>query len=78
MKLSDGKIGEMYTVKAIDLEHKAKSHLQILGMTVGSKLEILNSKKSGTKIVKVRGTRFALGGAFADSIEVEKKGGDAR
>lgn len=78
MRLSDGKIGEIYIVKTISLEQKVKSHLEILGMTVSSRLEILNSKRSGTKIVKVRGTRFALGGAFAEKIEVETEGGGER
>ncbi len=77
MKLSEGQIGKIFYVKSINLEQKVKSRLEVLGMTVNSKVEILNSKRSGTKIIKVRGTRFALGGAFARDIEVEEKEGNA-
>ena len=49
----------------------AKRRLEILGMTGNSRVMVLGSKKSGTKIIKVRGTRFALGADFANGIEVE-------
>ncbi len=71
MKLSEGKIGGVYYVKSIQLGTPAKRRLEILGMTGNAVVEVLNSKKSGTKIIKVRGTRFAIGKEFADGIEVE-------
>lgn len=76
MKLSEGRVGEEYFVKTIDLDMPAKRRLEILGMTGNSRVLVLNSKRSGTKIIKVRGTRFALGWEFAEGIEVEetKKG----
>lgn len=70
MRLIDGKVGYSYLVQSIELNIKIKRRLEILGMTVNSKVEILNSKRSGTKIIKVRGTRFALGAEFAEGIEV--------
>ena len=72
MKLSEGKIGEEYFVKDISLDMPAKRRLEILGMTGNSRVLVVNSKKSGTKIIKVRGTRFALGAEFASGIEVEE------
>ena len=72
MRLSEGKIGEEYFVKDIRLDMPAKRRLEILGMTGNSRVVVLGSKKSGTKIIKVRGTRFALGAEFANGIEVEK------
>ncbi|MBR5155849.1 MAG: ferrous iron transport protein A [Clostridia bacterium] len=72
MKLSDGLIGSSYAVKEISLELPAKRRLEILGMTSDAKVTVLNSKKSGTKIIKVRGTRFAIGCKFAQQIEVEE------
>jgi ferrous iron transport protein A len=74
MRLSDGKAGNLYKVNAINLSTPAKRRLEILGMTGNAQVAVLNSKKSGTKIIKVRGTRFALGKEFADGIEVEVKG----
>ena len=71
MKLSEGRIGEEYFVKEIDLELAAKRRLEILGMTHGARVLVLNSKKSGTKIIKVRGTRFALGAEFSKGISIE-------
>ncbi|MBR5613932.1 MAG: FeoA domain-containing protein [Clostridia bacterium] len=72
MKLSDGAVGKSYSVKNIDLSLKVKRRLEILGMTGNASVDVLNSKKSGTKIIKVRGTRFALGKSFAEGIEVEE------
>ena len=72
MKLSDGAIGKRYFVKEINLAMAARRRLEILGMTGNAKVDILNSKRSGTKIIKVRGTRFALGSEFAKGIEVEE------
>ena len=45
-------------------------------MTRGTRVEILNRKKSGTIIMKVRGTRFAAGRQVAEGILVreEQKG----
>ena len=72
MKLSEGKIGKEYCVKTIDLGLAVKRRLEILGMTGNATVTVVNSKKSGTKIIKVRGTRFALGKEFTQSIDVEE------
>lgn len=71
MKLSEGKIGGSYAVKEIALELPVKRRLEILGMTMNTTVTVLNSKASDTKIIKVRGTRFALGADFAKKIQVE-------
>ncbi len=72
MKLSEGMVGEEYFVKEIYLDIPAKRRLESLGMTGNSRVIILNSKKSGAKIIKVRGTRFAIGSEFANGISIEK------
>ncbi len=72
MNLSEGIIGNSYAIKNISLDLPAKRRLEILGMTNDAKVMVLNSKKSGTKIIKVRGTRFAVGYKFAQQIEVEE------
>lgn len=71
MTLYDGKKGGTYTVSGIELEEKEKRRLEILGLTHHSEVKILNAKKNGSMIIKVRGTRFAIGKKFALGIKTE-------
>ncbi len=71
MYLSEGIINNSYIVKNIYLDEAAKRRLEVLGMVGGTPLEILTRKKNAAMIVKVRGTRFAIGREFAQGIEVE-------
>jgi len=73
LKLVNGVKGNCYKVKNIKLEPVVKRRLEMLGMTEYSDVILLNKKKSGAVIIKVRGTRFALGKEFAEGIEI---GGD--
>lgn len=41
-------------------------------MTGGTVLEVMNKKSGGTMIVKIRGTRFALGKRITENVEVEE------
>ena len=70
MNLTDGKIGSLYTVESINLGQSITRRLQMLGMTNGTAVEILNKKKSGSVIFKLRGTRFAVGKKFAQGIKI--------
>ncbi len=72
MTLRQGTIGNKYQVKEIQLEDKVKRRLQMLGMTKGTEVRVLNNKKSGSIIMKVRGTRFAVGRRIAEGILVEE------
>ena len=72
MTLRQGTIGNKYQVKEIQLEDKVKRRLQMLGMTKGTGVQVLNNKKSGSIIMKVRGTRFAIGKRIAEGILVEE------
>lgn len=72
MTLREGIIGNRYQVKEIQLEDKVKRRLQMLGMTKGTGIRVLNNKKSGSVIMKVRGTRFAIGRRIAEGILVEE------
>ncbi|GFI09599.1 MAG: ferrous iron transport protein A [Lachnospiraceae bacterium] len=72
MTLREGTIGNKYQVKEIQLEDKVKRRLQMLGMTKGTGVQVLNNKKSGSIIMKVRGTRFAIGKRIAEGILVEE------
>ena len=42
-------------------------------MTKDTEVHVLNNKKSGSIIMKVRGTRFAIGKRIAEGILVEEE-----
>lgn len=71
MMLSTGVCEKVYRVKSINLAPDSKRRFEILGLTQNSAVTILGKKKNGSMIIKIRGTRFAVGAAFADGIEVE-------
>lgn len=70
MYLSEGKIGGSYQVKDIKLPTNMEKRLEALGMTRGTSVAVLNSKSQGALIIKVRGTRFALGRNITKNILV--------
>ena len=70
MYLCDGKIGNEYKVEDIDLPVNIEKRLEALGMTRGTSTAVLNSKSRGVLIMKVRGTRFALGRNITKNILV--------
>ena len=72
MKLSDGKVNKTYIVEGINLEHELKRRLEVLGLTGHSQVLVLNYKKNGSMIIKVRGTRFATGRKIAEGITVDE------
>lgn len=72
MILSNSEIGCNYCVTDISLDSNIKYRLQALGLTFGSTLKVLNKKLNGSLIIRIRGTRFAMGKSIADGISVEK------
>lgn len=70
MYLSEGRIGEDHTIQDIRLPINMEKRLEALGMTRGSSITILNSKSHGVLIIKIRGTRFALGRNITKNILV--------
>ena len=72
MKLSQSERGTAYKIQGIELDTKVKRRLQMLGMTHGTEILVLNKKPSGPMIIKVRGTRFAIGRKFCDGIILEE------
>lgn len=75
MTVSDSEIGKIYPVQEIRLDDKTKQRLEVIGMIGGSRIEIINRSRSGAVIVRVRGTRFALGKKIADNIIVADETG---
>ena len=70
MKLSDAITGNSYIVEQTTLPLKLAKRLEALGMTEGTSIKVLNSKGNGILIVKIRGTRFALGKNVTRNIVV--------
>lgn len=72
MNVSQAQKGRNYLVKKVNLEGNIERRLEMLGMTDQVKLMVLNKKNQGAVIIKVRGTRFAIGKEIADAIEIEE------
>lgn len=72
MNVSQAQKGRTYLVKKVNLERNIERRLEMLGMTDQVKLMVLNKKNQGAVIIKVRGTRFAIGKEIADAIEIEE------
>lgn len=72
MNVSQAQKGKMYIVNKINLKGDIERRLEMLGMTDKVKLTILNKKHRGAVILKIRGTRFAVGKEIADAIEIEE------
>lgn len=70
MTLDKSKVNSNYIIEKLDLPLHVEKRLMALGMTVGTKVKVLNSKNHGTLIVKVRGTRLALGKGISRKIRV--------
>lgn len=73
MKLTDGDIGKKYIVSDISIKKDTESRLEALGLIQGSFVEIINKKRAGAMIIRIRGTRFAIGRDISDGILVEKE-----
>ena len=72
MNVSQAQKGRTYLVKKVNLEGNIERRLEMLGMTDQVKLMVLNKKHQRAVIIKVRGTRFAIGNEIADAIEIEE------
>ena len=70
MTLDKGRPGEEYTVAALSLPQAVEHRPEALGMTLGTKVSVLENKSRGILVLKVRGTRFALGRGITTKIEV--------
>lgn len=73
MTLEDGTKGKRYQVTDQILEGVFSRRLEALGLTTGTKIEVLNNKRNGSIIFKVRGTRLAVGKKIAQSILIEEE-----
>ena len=72
MKLYEGKIGRTYIVESVLVEQKITRRLEALGVNEQTPITIMNKKGSGTLIIKMRGTRLALGRRIAEGIDMRE------
>ena len=78
MYLKDVRTGDTCVVEKLHLPFELERRLEALGMTNGTQVSVLNRKGKGIMIIKLRGTRFALGYNITRSIEVEEAKGDGQ
>ena len=77
MLLKDAQIGRTYVVQEIRLPFQLERRLEALSMTRQTPVSVLNRKGKGILIIKLRGTRFALGYNITQNIEVKEGQPDA-
>lgn len=73
MFLSNAQIGKYYTVTGMWLGKGITHRLEALGMTHGTKIYVINKKLSGSVVIRIRGTRFALGSGFSQGIGIKEE-----
>ena len=72
MTLQEGAPGSLYTVQGTQLPLALARRLQALGMTTGCPVQVLRKKRRGAMVIKIRGSRFALGQAISSRITVKE------
>lgn len=72
MSLFEGIKGINYEIKGLYVEEGITRRLQALGLNDGTVITVLNRKKNGALIIRVRGTRLAIGRHISQGIEVEE------
>ena len=72
MKLNQADILQNYRISSVQELEKIQRRLEALGILEGTKVVVLNRKRNGSTIIKVRGSRWALGNEIAEGIEVEE------
>lgn len=72
MRLCDGYPDKQYMVSEISLPQNLAKRLEVLGMTYGTPINIINKKGKGILIISVRGTRLALGENITKNIKVKE------
>ena len=75
MYLKDAEIGDTCVVESMDLPFELERRLEALGMTTGTPVSVLSRKGKGIMIIKLRGTRFALG--YNITRNIKTKGGES-
>ena len=72
-KLNECEIGGRYVVAGVQVDEGITRRLEALGVNEGTPVNILHKKGSGSVIIKVRGTRLALGRRLSEGITVREE-----
>lgn len=72
MKLYEGTVGRTYIVQNVVVDDTITRRLEALGVNELTPVTILNKKGSGSVILKVRGTRLAVGRKISAGIQIEE------
>ena len=72
MKLHEGEIGKTYIVYSVMVDDTITRRLEALGVNEMTPVTLMNKKGSGTVIIKVRGTRLALGRRISEGTEIRQ------
>ena len=72
MKLIEGKVGQDYEVRDTSLPPEMERRLEALGLTYGSAVSVMNKKKHGAMVIKIRGPRFAVGKNIAENVNIQE------
>lgn len=72
MKLHEGEIGKTYIVYSVMVDDTITRRLEALGVNEMTPVTLMNKKGGGTVIIKVRGTRLALGRRISEGIEIRE------
>lgn len=72
MRLYEGMVGKTYVIEDVGVDCTLMSRLKALGVWKQSKVTLLNKKMSGTVIIRVRGTRLAMGERITGAITVRE------
>ncbi len=76
MTLYEAEKGNSYCIKGLYMEPAITRRLEALGLNDGTIVSVLNRKKHGALIIRVRGTRLALGKHISSNIEISGCQGD--
>lgn len=72
MLLKDAMTGQRCIIENMDLPFQMERRLEALGMTKDTPVSVLNRKGKGIMIIKLRGSRFALGYNMTKNITVRE------
>lgn len=72
MELKDAEIGKSYIISSLELDRVTIRRLEALGLTRGTIVKILNRNYSGSVIIKVRGSRLALGKLITKAVNMKE------
>ena len=70
--LNECKIGGRYLVTRVQVDESITRRLEALGVNEGTPVDVLNKKGAGSVIIKIPGTRLALGKRLSSGITVEE------